>query len=90
MISRENSISKITWNAKTANLVNPQLVGLATGWNRNNPGREGGNKTPSDWRSSGSTRLVAIQQQDDFMKVSSEELFLMPRQRASHQRDHAG
>lgn len=90
MIGRESLTSKITWNAQTTNLVSPQLVGLATGWNLNNPGREGGNKTPSDWRCSGSTSLVAVQQQDDFVKVSSEELFLVPRQRASHQRDRAG
>jgi hypothetical protein len=90
MISPEDSISKITWNAKTANLVSPQLIGLATGWNLSNSGRESGNKTPSHGRCSGATRVVAVQQQNDFMKVPLEKLFLVPRHRAPHQGHNAG
>ena len=82
--------SEVARNTKASNLVGSELVRLATGWNLDNPGRERGNEARSDGRSSGSSSLVAVQHQNDFMKVPSKKLFLVRRQRAPHQRDDAG
>ena len=77
--------SEVAWNTKASNLVSAYLVRLAIGWKPDNPGRERGNEAPGDRRPSGSSSLVAVQQQNDFMKVLSEKMFLVPRQRAPHQ-----
>jgi len=81
---------EVVRNAKAPNLVGAELVRLATGWNLDNPGRERGNEARSDSRSSSSSNLVAVQHQNDFMKVPSEKPFLVRRQRTPHQRDDAG
>ena len=83
-------MSEVARNTKTSNLVSSELVRLATGWNLDNPGRERGNEAPSDLRPSGSPRLVAVQQQNGFLKVLSEKMFLAPRQRAPHHCHDAG
>ena len=81
---------EVAWNAKAPNLIGSELVRLAAGWNPDNPGRERGNEAPSDHCPSGSSSFVAVQQQNNFIKVFSEKMFLAPRQRAPHQRGDAG
>jgi hypothetical protein len=70
---------EVAWNAKAPNLIGSELVRLTVGWNLDNPCRERGNEAPGDRRPGGPSGLVAVQQQNNFIKVFSEKMFLAPR-----------